>query len=191
MGDEVSEVEVGFRFDAGLELWDQQPGEPDGYYAWFQKYLSLPMGRTAGLEARPRRLLSFARELGVSERQLHRVCDGFEWVRRAAAWDVAHEERLRGEVFDRRVNLFAGQVGLLEELLGFSLGLLREQDLEAWRPRDVVELMKVVLVGQQQLLGLSGDAGGSFNRGGSVELPLGSGVGVVEEQLGEVWGELL
>jgi hypothetical protein len=111
-----------------LAPWERQPGEPARWYARFTIYLELGIHRTlqrayriVGLvEERP------GKQPGAAWYQMARK---WQWRARAAAWDAAERERLRGIEQERRFDAREVRLKMIDELLAGVYFVLLSADL--------------------------------------------------------------
>lgn len=183
----------GVRLDADLLPWEQQPGESNEQWAAFRRYCRLArrVNPKSG-EPLPRNLSDMAEDVKWSVRHLRRIAHQFRWVERADAWDVDREAELGGKIADARLQVMRDRLDLLAEMRTLTLGVLRDKDPEEWKVRDVIELLKVQLVAEDNLLGIA-QRGASYNGVGvgvDISLPVGESTSVIEGQLDEILGEI-
>jgi hypothetical protein len=186
-------VDGGVRLDADLLPWEQQPGESNEQWAAFRRYCRLArrVNPKSG-EPLPRNLSDMAEDVKWSVRHLRRIAHQFRWVERADAWDVDREAELGGKIADARLQVMRDRLDLLAEMRTLTLGVLRDKDPEEWKVRDVIELLKVQLVAEDNLLGIA-QRGASYNGVGvgvDISLPVGESTSVIEGQLDEILGEI-
>lgn len=186
-------VDGGFRLDADLLPWEQQPGESNEQHAAFRRYCRLArrVNPKSG-EPLPRNLPDMAEDVKWSVRHLRRIAHQFQWVERADAWDVDREMELGGRIADARLEVMRERLDLLAEMRTLTLGVLRDKDPSEWKVRDVVELLKVQLVAEDNLLGIAqrGAAYGGVGVGVDISLPVGESTAVIEGQLDEILAEI-
>lgn len=189
----MSELSVsGGSGDGGAVVWEGDPwdrleGEAVHEHALFRQYCRLAR-RVDPVSGEPlrRRLSVMVDESDYSERHLRRLCSRWRWIERADAWDRAREGDLLGLLADKRVEVLEGRVAVLGELCDMAVEVLRGFGSGDWRPREAIDLLRVVLAGQDALFGLMG--GGRVVSGGMGDV---SDVGEVDGRIDEIVSELV
>lgn len=174
------------RLDPDLDLWDQHPGESDVNFAAFRAYLRLP---------RPRKLpgLVSAGEVSWSVGHLRRVADQMLWHSRGVAFDEFRDQELDGRIADERIVALHRRLDFLREMTGLTLDAMRAKDPSELRPRDLVELLKVLLVAEDNVLGLPQRSGGGYSGasvGVELSVPLNQSSQVIEGQIEDLMAEI-
>jgi len=192
MGEVV--VDDVFELDVDLLPWDQQPTEADEHYAAFRRYIRLAMrvdSRTG--EPKPRNVQEMADDVKWSPRHLKRVSVKYLWVKRARAWDEDREADLGGKIADARIKVMRDRLDLLEEIRGLTLDVLKDKDPADWKIRDILELLKIQLVAEDNLLGIAQRGAGGYNGVGvgvDISLPIGQNTAYIEGQIDEIMNEI-
>lgn len=174
------------RLDVDRDLWDQHEGEPDEYYGVFRAFLRL---------ARPRKLtkLIASGEVTWSAGHLRRVAELMQWDSRAVAWDQDRDDALDGRIADARIEVLHRRLDFLEEMTGLTLTAMKEKDPGDLKPRDLIELLKILLIAEDNLLGLPQRATGNYagtQVGVEVNLPVGQTSTVIEGQIKDLMAEI-
>jgi hypothetical protein len=189
-----NDVEKQLRLDEDIDPWEQQPDESNEYYLEFQRYKKLARrvnSRTK--EPMPRSLTALAENSKWGLRHLRRVAHDYRWAERAAAADIEAENHLAGKIADARISMLHQRLGMLEKMSDISVAVLEATPPEDWKIRDVIELIKVQLIAQDNLLGLALQRNGSYAEGSvgvDIRLPMGASTAAIESRIEDVIAEL-
>lgn len=143
-----------------MDLWEHQPGEPTLWYNRFHGYLLIGPQR------------SIEKAFNLAKRTEHfranrpgaawyAAAEGFQWAKRAVAWDEAQRIKLRENIEQERFDEHRRRLGLISNAINWALNIVELADLpnlDVMQAREMLPtirlLLKDMLTAQRVELGL-------------------------------------
>jgi hypothetical protein len=159
MADEVEE-------EVTIQPWEQQPGEPDRWYARFREYLNLGAGRSVSEVANANRERVGAKRRDSLAGAWSKMLKQWKWYERAKAYDLHNAEqeaeRIRAkeqELNDKAYALTEQIIMKVEQMLNFPLQTMTREEKDVngrlvaqttifpsrWVMRDAAAMLKTAV----------------------------------------------
>lgn len=156
------------RLDDRLDPWEQQPGEPDRAFGFFQAYLQL--GRTRTSRKTTEKLNNQAREAGagtLSAEAVQQYSYRYRWPERAAAFDAHMDAQWRAALHEHGRRMVQEHLKAGKKLLEAAQEALGVLDVHELAPGDVAKffdlyskLTRVALGEPEHSVAVTGAHGG-------------------------------
>lgn len=144
--------------DEDLDLWEQQAEESDEHFAMFRIYCELsPQADEETGQVLPRRISEVYPKAPVGSRQVKRVARRFQWEVRARARDLADSQSLQGKLEFQRLAVLKNRLDQASKVSDMVLKVMESMadNIEAWKPRDVILVWEALVRVEDGLLGLT------------------------------------